>query len=76
MKRKSQTKATDIPEAVRAYFSEIGRKAWKGMSAKVKKERASRAARLRWEAMTPEERSAEMKRRAVVRKRNKAQAPK
>jgi hypothetical protein len=69
VKRDSKTKGSDIPEAVRAYFSEIGRKAWKGVSAKGKKARASHAARSRWESMTPEERSAEMKRRAAVRKR-------
>lgn len=69
MKRREKAKA-ELPEAVRDYFREVGRKAWNGVSAKEKKARASHAARARWQTMTPEERSAEMKRRAAIRKRN------
>lgn len=76
MKREGKSEAMDVPETVRAYFSEIGRKAWKGVSAKAKKARASHAAHSRWESMTPEERSAEMKRRARVRNQNRTRKSK
>ena len=66
-----------MPEAVREIFpGSSARRTWEGKSAKAKKARASHAASSRWGAMTAEERSAEMKRRAKVRERNKAQARK
>jgi hypothetical protein len=74
MARKVET--PKMPEAVREYFRELGRKAWEGTSVKARKARMSDAARSRWGTMTAEERSAEMKRRAAVRKRNKAKARK
>jgi hypothetical protein len=44
---------------------------WKGKTKAEKKESAGAAARAYWANMTPEERSAEMKRRAAKRKKNK-----
>jgi hypothetical protein len=52
--------------------SEAGRRRWKGTTKKERTEQAKGAARIFWDSLTPEERSAEMKRRAKVRKRNKA----
>ena len=71
-----KVKQPDLPEAVREYFRQLARRAWEGKSVKAKKARASHAASSRWGAMTAEERSAEMKRRARVRERNKAHARK
>jgi hypothetical protein len=51
--------------------SEAGRRRWKGTTKKERTEQAKGAARIFWDSLTPEERSAEMKRRAKVRKRNK-----
>ncbi len=76
MGRNDKAGKPEVPEAVRDYFSRMGRKAWEGKSAKAKKARTSHAASSRWASMTAEERSAEMKRRAAVRKRNKARVRK
>jgi len=58
----------------REFFAEHRRKAW----AKVKKEdrkkilsKARKGLHRFWDSLTPEERSAEMKRRARVRKQNR-----
>jgi hypothetical protein len=54
--------------------SEAGRKRWKGTTKKERTEQAKQASRTFWDSLTPEQRSAEMKRRAKVRNRNKAKA--
>jgi hypothetical protein len=52
--------------------SEAGRRRWKGTTKKERTEQAKKAVRIFWDKLSPEQRSAEMKRRAKVRKRNKA----
>jgi len=44
---------------------------WERAGAEEKQKTASQASRGYWDKLTPEERSAEMKRRAEVRKRNR-----
>jgi hypothetical protein len=56
--------------------AEAGRKRWKGTTKKERTEQAQGAARIFWDSLTPEERSAEMKQRAAKRKRNKARKTK
>ena len=53
---------------------EAGRRRWKGTTKKERKELASKAVGSFWAKLSPEERSAEMKRRAAKRKRTKAGA--
>lgn len=58
---------------------EAGRRRWKGTTIKQRKELAAKAVSSFWDKLSPEQRSAEMKRRAVKRKKNKvreAKAPK
>lgn len=61
----------DMPQELRDYFAEARRKAWKGVPKKQRKAQASKAARSYWDAMSPEEKSAEMKRRAAKREANR-----
>jgi len=49
---------------------EAGKKRWKGVGKKKHREISAKGGQSAWEAMTSEERSAEMKRRAVVRAEN------
>jgi hypothetical protein len=66
----------DMPQELRDFFAEARRKAWKSVPKKQRKAQASKAARSYWAAMNPEQRSAEMKRRAATRsKRRKAKSP-
>jgi len=58
----------------RAKLRAGGRKRWKGVSKPERRKIASAAGKASWADFTPEERSVEMKRRAAVRKRNKAKA--
>jgi hypothetical protein len=51
---------------------EAGRRRWKGTTIEQRKEIAAKAVGSYWVKLSPAERSAEMKRRAAVRKRNKA----
>lgn len=50
---------------------DAGKARWKGVSAKERKELMRQASRAYWDSLSPEERSAEMKRRAKKRKRKK-----
>lgn len=62
--------------AMATTTKEAGRKRWQGVGVKQRKELMKAASRKYWDALTPEQRSAEMKRRAAKRKRPKAKAPK
>jgi hypothetical protein len=55
---------------------EAGRRRWKGTTRKQRKELASKAVGSFWAKLSPEQRSAEMKRRAQVRERNRAKKAK
>ena len=48
-----------------------GRKRWKGVPKEERSRLAGERAKARWAALTPEQRSAEMRRRAKKRKRKK-----
>jgi hypothetical protein len=56
-----------IPTAISAYMAHIGSKGGKGNSTEQQRERATNA----WAKLSPAERSAEMKRRALVRNARK-----
>jgi Spy/CpxP family protein refolding chaperone len=50
---------------------QAGQKRWKGVSVRRRKELMKTASRKYWDSLTPEQRSAEMKRRAAKRKKKK-----
>jgi hypothetical protein len=50
---------------------QAGRKRWRNVSVEERKELMSEASRAFWDALSPEQRSAEMKRRAKKRKKRK-----
>ncbi len=56
---------------LRIHLRRAVRRRWDKATTFEKQEAASRASRAYWEKLTPEARSAEMKRRAEVRKRNR-----
>jgi hypothetical protein len=56
----------------RAKLKAGGRKRWQGVEKKERSRILSAAGKATWADFTPEERSVEMKRRAAVRKRNRA----
>jgi hypothetical protein len=60
----------------RARLRAGGRKRWKGVSKSERKKLASAAGAASWAKLTSKERSAEMKRRAAVRKWNQARKSK
>jgi hypothetical protein len=60
----------------RAKLKAAGRKRWKGVQKKERSRILSAAGKASWADLTPEERSVEMKRRARIRKRNKAKTRK
>jgi hypothetical protein len=60
----------------RAKLGAAGRKRWKGVEKKERSRILSAAGKASWADLTSEQRSVEMKRRARVRKRNKAKARK
>lgn len=60
----------------RAKLKAGGRKRWKGVERKERSKILSAAGKASWANMTPEERSAEMKRRAKVRNQNRARKAK
>jgi len=64
----------DMPKEVREFFADARRQAWKGVPKKKRKTLASKAASTYWDKKTPEERSAEMKRRAAKREANRKKA--
>jgi hypothetical protein len=56
---------------LRTHLRKASRARWSKASEQEKKESASHASRAYWDALSPEERSAEMKRRAAKRKKKK-----
>jgi hypothetical protein len=56
---------------LRAHLRRAIKKRWANATEEEKKASASRASRAYWDALSPEERSAEMKRRAAKRKKKK-----
>jgi len=63
-------------EINRAFFQRKGRKRWKGLSKLEVGELMSRASKTYWKSLSAEQRSAEMKRRAKVRKARRAKRAK
>jgi hypothetical protein len=61
----------DVIVIPRARLRAAGRKRWSGVPKSDRRKIASAAGNAFWAKLTPEERSAEMKRRAKVRKRAK-----
>jgi hypothetical protein len=59
------------PVLSREFFAEAARKGWAQKTQAEKKARVSNASRAYWDKLSPEERSAEMKRRAAKRKKKK-----
>jgi hypothetical protein len=59
----------------REFFAEAARRGWAKKTAAEKKAVASHASTAYWARLTPEERSAEMKRRAKVRAKNAKKKP-
>jgi hypothetical protein len=66
----------DVIVIPRAQLRAAGRERWKGVKKQERSEILSAAGKASWINMTPEERSAEMKRRMKVRKRNQARKKK
>ena len=62
----------DVIVIPRARLRAAGRKRWKGVPKSDRRRIAGAAGNAFWAKLTPEERSVEMKRRAKVRKRNRA----
>jgi len=60
---------------LRAHLRRAVRARWAKSTAEERKEAASKASRAYWDKLSPEERSAEMKRRAKKRKKNAALKP-
>ena len=58
-------------ELNREFFAEAARKGWAKRSEGEKKAVVSKASLAYWDRLSPEERSAEMKRRAKVRAKNR-----
>ena len=69
-------KGTDTKEIIRRAMSELGRRSAAKLTPQQLKERGRKGALSTWANLTPEERSVEMKRRAVVRKRNRTRKKK
>jgi len=70
------SKFQDVIIIPRARLRAAGRKRWKGVSKSERRKIGSAAGKASWANLTPEERSVEMKRRAKVRKRNRARKSK
>ena len=68
--------AMDMKEIMRRAMSEMARLCNKKLTPQQRREIASMGGKSSWADLTPEQRSAEMKRRARIRKRNKAKARK
>jgi hypothetical protein len=68
--------AEDVIVIPRARLRAAGRKRWKGVPKSDRRKIASAAGNAFWTNLTPEERSAEMKRRARVRNQNRARKSK
>jgi len=59
----------------REFFAAARRKAWAKVKKADREKIMSKVSHGFWDSLTPEERSAEMKRRAKVRKKNRETAP-
>lgn len=60
--------------SLREHLRRARERRWKGKTKKDKQAAASLMSRAYWDSLSPAQRSAEMKRRAAVRARNKARA--
>jgi hypothetical protein len=58
-------------DTLKQHLKKAARMRWAKATTKEKKASASKASRAFWDALTPKQRSAEMKRRAAKRKRNR-----
>jgi hypothetical protein len=67
-----ESKLEDVILIPREKFRAAGRKRWKGIEKKERSRILSAAGKATWADFTSKERSVEMKRRAAVRKRNRA----
>lgn len=63
-------------DTLRQHLKKAARARWAKATTKEKKASASKASRAYWDALTPAQRSAEMKRRAAKRKRRKRKTTK
>jgi hypothetical protein len=63
-------------DLIRRVMSELGRRSVAKLTPKEIAERSRKLALAGWSKLTPEQRSAEMKRRAQVRNRNRAKSSK
>ncbi|MFZ1123150.1 MAG: hypothetical protein WAN81_23240 [Candidatus Binataceae bacterium] len=63
-------------ETIRAVMAELGRRRTKKLSPQERGKISSRGGKAAWARLTKDQRSAEMKRRAAVRKRNRARKSK
>ncbi len=66
----------DTKEIIRRAMAELAHRRAKKLTPERRQEISSMGGKSSWADLSPEERSAEMKRRAVVRKRNRAKRPK
>jgi hypothetical protein len=66
----------DVIVIPRARLRAAGRKRWRGVLKPERVKVTSAAGKASWAHLTPKQRSAEMKRRAAVRKRNRARKAK
>jgi hypothetical protein len=71
---RSKSGDNDVVIFKRSFFREKGAERWKGTTKKQKQEFASKGGKSAWSGMSLEERSAEMKRRAKVRAKNRKKA--
>lgn len=63
-------------DIIRRAMSELGRRSMAKLTAEERKALAGKGGRSTWARMTPEQRSAEMKRRARVRNQNRTRKSK
>jgi len=71
MKKRAKPEGRPPKILNREFFANARKKAWAKLSAAERKEAASKAGSSYWSRLSPEERSAEMKRRAKVRAKNR-----
>jgi hypothetical protein len=74
--RRRKMAERDDDALLRRAMSVLGRRSASKLTAKERTERGQKAAQVLWANLTTEERSVEMKRRAAVRKRNRARKKK
>ena len=66
-----KVKINTMAVSLRAHLRRAARARWAKASEEERKENAAHASRAYWDALTPEARSAEMKRRAAKRKKKR-----